>query len=136
MDDIMNKKFIKEQCRRLKVIHRNESEEVIEENDLDDKWILVHNEGHEELINKLNGYLEFILNNKRDTKRWLRKNIKKSNNIIKNLNKKYNNFVNDEVMNEEDEKIYDFNDGICCMGYTLINIIDGKMYISKLDCNS
>ncbi|KYH30436.1 hypothetical protein CLTEP_26720 [Clostridium tepidiprofundi DSM 19306] len=70
---------------------------------------------------------------KKVAKRWLKKNIKKSNDIIKRLDEKYNRFVNDEIMNEEDEKIYNFNDGICCIAYTLLNIIDKRRYISKLN---
>ncbi|KYH28265.1 hypothetical protein CLTEP_27630 [Clostridium tepidiprofundi DSM 19306] len=54
----MNKKFIIEQCRRLDVMHREESEEVKQENDLNSKWILIHNEGHKELINKFENFLK------------------------------------------------------------------------------
>jgi len=56
---------------------------------------------------------------------------KKSNDIIKNLDEKYNHFSNDEAMNQEDEKIYHINDGAICIAYTLTNIINKKRYISK-----
>ncbi|EPS50625.1 transporter [Clostridium botulinum CFSAN002367] len=62
--------------------------------------------------------------NKRLIKKWLKKNITKSNYIIKSLYEKYNRFVNVEIINEEDEKIYNFNDGICYIAYTVLNIID------------
>ncbi|WP_187291585.1 hypothetical protein [Clostridium novyi] len=45
---------------------------------------------------------------------------------------KYNEFVNDEIMSDKDKRIYYLNHGICCIAYTLIKIIDGKRYISKL----
>ncbi|MBU5592684.1 hypothetical protein KQI89_13060 [Clostridium sp. MSJ-4] len=45
---------------------------------------------------------------------------------------KYNRFDNDEIMDKEDEKIYNLNDGICCISYILIDIIDRRRYISKL----
>ncbi|MBY6757213.1 hypothetical protein HYH82_07780 [Clostridium botulinum] len=52
--------------------------------------------------------------------------------MLKRLDEKYNRFTNDEIMSEGNEKIYNFNDGICCIVYTLINIIDRRRYISKL----
>ncbi|MGY0372308.1 transporter [Clostridium sp. JNZ J1-5] len=129
----MNKKFIIEQCKRLDAIHREENEELKQENDPNCKWILIHNEGHKELIDRFEKFLEHTsTDDKRIAKKWLRKNIKKSNDIIKSLDEKYNRFANDEIMNEEDEKIYKLNDGICCIAYALINIIDRRRYISKL----
>lgn len=44
--DCLNRDFIIEQCRRLEVIHRNESEEAKLENYSNCKWLLLHNEGH------------------------------------------------------------------------------------------
>lgn len=129
----MNKKFIMEQCRRLDVIHTQESEQTEKENNSNCDWILIHNEGHKEVINKFKNFLKDTnVNDKKVARKWLKKSIKKSNNIIKSLDEKYNNFDNNEIMNEEDERIYNFNDGICCIAYTLINIIDGRRYISKL----
>ncbi|BDR67706.1 transporter [Clostridium tetani] len=129
----MNKNFIIEQCRRLDIIHREESEEIKQENDSNCKWILVHNEGHKELIDKFQKLLKDTdVNDKKVARKWLKKNITKSNKIIKNLDKKYNKFFNDEIMNDEDERIYNFNDGICCIAYTLLNIIDRRRYITKI----
>lgn len=129
----MNNKFIIEQCRRLDVIHKEESEEIKQDNDLNCKWILMHNKGHKKLIDKFEKFLEDInVNNKKVAKKWLNKNITKSNKIVKTLDAKYNEFVNGEIMSDEDKRIYYLNDGICCIAYTLIKIIDGKRYISKL----
>ncbi|WP_027625733.1 hypothetical protein [Clostridium lundense] len=128
----MNNKFIIEQCRRLDVIYREESEELKQENCLNSKWMLVHNEGHKDLIDKFQKFLKDTdINDKKVARKWLRKNITKSNEIIKKLDEKYNKFVNDEIMSEKDERIYSFNDGVCCIAYTLLNIIDRKRYISK-----
>ncbi|WP_218783497.1 hypothetical protein [Clostridium botulinum] len=61
---------------------------------------------------------------KQENKKWLKKNITKSNDIIKSLDEKYNKFVSVEIINEENEKIYNSNDGICYIAYTFLNIID------------
>ncbi|AWZ48593.1 transporter [Clostridiaceae bacterium 14S0207] len=128
----MNKRFIIEQCRRLDIIHREESKKIKQENDLNCKWILIHNEGHKELIDKFEEFINYKdINDKKVIKKWLKKHITKCNNIIKSLDEKYNYFNNYELMNEKDEEIYNFNDGICCIAYTLLNIISGKKYISK-----
>lgn len=129
----MNKKFIIRQCRRLDAIHIEESEELKQENNLNYKWILIHNEGHKELLYRFKRFLKDTnIDDKRIVKKWLRKNIKRSNNIIESLDEKYNRFDNDEIMDKEDEKIYNLNDGICCISYILIDIIDRRRYISKL----
>lgn len=65
-------------------------------------------------------------------KKWLKKTIRLSNDVISDLDKKYNNFKNDEDMSKEDEEVYHRNDGVLCIAYTLINIIDKKRYIAKL----
>lgn len=128
----MNKRFIIEQCRRLDIIHREESKKIKQENDLNCKWILIHNEGHKELIDKFEELInDKDINDKKVINKWLKKHIRKSNNIIKSLDEKYNQFTNDEIMNEKDKRIYNFNDGICCIAYTLLNIIGGRRYISK-----
>lgn len=128
----MNKKFIIEQCRRLEVIHQEESNILKEEDELNNKWMLDHNDGHKELMSHFVSFLKDTDSiDIRGTKKWLKKAIKKSNDIIKNLDEKYNHFSNDEAMNQEDERIYQMNDGVICIAYTLIDIINKKRYISK-----
>lgn len=103
-----------------------------EEDELNNKWMLDHNDGHKELMSYFVSFLKNTDNiDIRGTKKWLKKAIKKSNNIIKNLDEKYNHFSNDEAMNQEDERIYQMNDGVICIAYTLIDIINKKRYISK-----
>ncbi|WP_315673280.1 transporter [Clostridium sp. 19966] len=129
----LKKRFMIEQCRRLGIIHQEESEELKQEDELNSKWLIIHNDGHKELMNDFVKFLKSTDNEeKRVAKKWLKKSIKKSNDIIKKLDAKYNDFVNDEVMNQEDERIYHMNDGAICIAYTLINIIDKSKYISKL----
>lgn len=131
--DSLNRDFIIEQCRRLEVIHRDESEEAKQEDYLNCKWLLLHNEGHKELIDRFEKFIkDTACSDRKTARKWLKKNIAKSDDIIENLDVKYNRFVNDEVMNEADERTYDLNDGMCCIAYTLINIVDKKRYISKL----
>ncbi|ARC85991.1 putative transporter [Clostridium argentinense CDC 2741] len=128
----MNKNFIIEQCRRLEVIHQEESNKLKEEDELNNKWMLDHNDGHKELMSYFVSFLKNTDNiDISGAKKWLKKAIKKSNDIIKNLDEKYNHFSNDEAMNQEDERIYQMNDGVICIAYTLINIINKKRYISK-----
>ena len=129
----MNKKFIIEQCRRLDSIHRKESEEVELENDLDCKWILVHNQGHKDLIDRFEKFLgNTHSTDKKDYIKWLKKNMKEANNIIKSLDEKYNNFYNDEIMSEKDDVIYNLNVGIVCISNTLLDVIYKRRYISKI----
>jgi hypothetical protein len=128
----LNKNFIIEQCRRLEVIHQEESNILKEEDELNNKWMLAHNDGHKELMSYFVSFLKNTDNRDiRGAKKWLKKAIKKSNDIIKNLDEKYNHFSSDEVMDQEDERIYHMNDGIICIAHTLINIISKKRYISK-----
>ncbi|AEB76035.1 hypothetical protein [Clostridium botulinum] len=131
----MTKKFIIEQCRRLKIAHRQESEEVERQNRKNEKWLIPHNKGHEELIDKFIEQFDGWDNDNLDKKlckKWLRKNIKKANVIIKDISKKYNDFESDDdILSKNDEKLYYINDGIDCMAKTLIMIINKKMYISK-----
>ncbi|HCQ90771.1 MULTISPECIES: transporter [unclassified Clostridium] len=127
----MNKNFIIEQCRRLEVIHQEESDKLKEE-ELNNKWIFIHNDGHKKMMDYFLSFLKSTDNiDKRVAKKWLKKAQKKSDDIIKNLDEKYNHFSNDEVMNQEDERIYHINDGAICIAYTLTNIINKKRYISK-----
>ncbi len=129
----LNKRFVIEQCRRLEAIHQEESDELKQEDEVNSKWLIIHNDGHKELISDFVNFLKSTDNeDKRVVKKWLNKSIEKSNNIIKKLDARYNNFANDEVMNQEDERIYHMNDGAICIAYTLINIIDKRKYISKL----
>ena len=129
--DTLNKKFIIEQCRRIEVIHQEESNELKEE--LNSKWMLIHNDGHRKIMDYFISFLNSVDSiDKRAAKKWLKKAKKKSNNIIKNLDERYNHFSNDEVMNQEDERIYYMNDGAICIAYTLIDIINKKRYISKI----
>ncbi|QAA32765.1 transporter [Clostridium manihotivorum] len=128
----MNKNFLIEQCRRLDVIHQKESYELTQEG-LDTKWLLVHNNGHKQLIDEFVNLLEETEETDRKVlKKWLKKIIRLSNEVISDLDKKYNNFKNDEDMSKEDEEVYHRNDGVLCIAYTLINIIDKKRYIAKL----
>ncbi|WP_291578483.1 transporter [Clostridium sp. UBA6640] len=128
----MNKNYIIEQCRRLEVIHQEESNMLKEEDELNNKWMLDHNDGHKELMSYFVSFLKNTDNRDiRGAKKWLKKAIKKSNDIIKNLDEKHNHFSNDEVMDQEDERIYHMNDGVICIAYILIDIINKKRYISK-----
>jgi hypothetical protein len=129
----MNRNFLIEQCRRLEIIHKEESKEANQENYANCKWLLVHNEGHQYLIDKFKKFLEDTdCTDRKVARKWLKKNIKKSDDIIKDLDEKYNEFANDEVMSETDERTYSFNDGIWCIGLTLIEVINKERYISKL----
>lgn len=129
----MNKNFLIEQCRRLDVIHENESDELSQEGK-DTKWLIVHNSGHKRLIDE---FLDYINNvegiNRQALKKWLRKRISQANQVIRKLDEKYNHFKHNEDMATEDEQIYYINDGITCIAYTLINIVDSKRYISKIN---
>lgn len=121
-----------EQCRRLEVIHQDENEELKQEDELNSKWLIIHNDGHKELMDDFVDFLKSIDNkDKRVAKKWLKKSIKRSNDIIEKLDVKYNDFANDEVMSQEDEIVYHMNDGAICIAYTLINIIDKRRYINK-----
>lgn len=128
----LNKKSLIEQCKRLVAIHEEESKEIKEEEQCGNEWVIIHNEGHNELINN---FIDFLnknnSNDKKVAKKWLRDNIKKSDKIINELEEKYNHFDNDEEMSPEDERTHFINDGSNCMAETLISIIDGKRYISK-----
>lgn len=129
----LNKRFMIEQCRRLEVIHQEENDELKQEDELNSKWLIIHNDGHKEFMNDFVKFLKSTDNeDKRVAKKWIKKSIKKSNDIIKKLDEKYNRFTNDEVMKQEDERIYHMNNGAICIAYTLINIIDKRRYISKL----
>lgn len=129
----MNKTRLIKQCKRLLSIHAEESRELNQEEQLGNEWVIIHNEGHNELINN---FIDFLnkdnLTDKKIAKRWLRNNIKKSDEIIHRLDEKYNYFQNDEEMSKDDDRTYFINDGVTCMAYTLMNIIDGKRYVSKL----
>lgn len=128
----MNRRRLIEQCRRLVAVHEEEKNEVRQGAELGNEWLVVHNEGHNELINN---FIDFLNNNKsankKVAKKWLRDKVKKSDKVIDELEEKYDYFHNDEKMSPEDERIHFINDGSNCMAETLINIIDGKRYISK-----
>lgn len=129
----MNKTRLIKQCKRLVSIHAEEGRELNQEEQLCNEWVIIHNEGHNELINN---FIDFLnkdnLTDKKIAKRWLRNSIKKSDEIIHRLDEKYNYFQNDEEMSKDDDRTYFINDGVTCMAYTLMNIIDGKRYVSKL----
>lgn len=129
----MNKKFLIEQCRRLDIIHQNESDELKQENEACNEWLIFHNEGHKKIISCFINFLESTeIRDKKVVKKWLKKQMKKSNEDIRVLDVKYSYFKNDEEMSKVDKKTYHMNDGANCIVQTLIYIIDGKRYISKL----
>ncbi|WP_243190236.1 hypothetical protein [Clostridium faecium] len=68
----MNKKFIIEQCRRIEVIHQEESNELKEE--LNSKWMLIHNDGHKKIMDYFISFLNSVDSiDKRAAKKWLKK---------------------------------------------------------------
>ena len=132
----MKKSFILEQCRRIEVIHSEESEEAKANNE---KWLIVYNEGYKEVINDFKSLLKSTgsnmgigKNEKQVLKKWLKKVIKQSHSNITELDKKYNYVNNIEEISEEDKINYNFNFGMDCMAYTLIDILDRKLYVNKL----
>lgn len=69
----MNKNFIIEQCRRLEVIHQEESDKLKEE-ELNNKWIFIHNDGHKKMMDYFVSFLKNADNiDKRVAKKWLKK---------------------------------------------------------------
>lgn len=126
----MSKKYLLEQCKRLQFITNDENEFSF--GDETDEWWLNHNKGHEYICNE---FITFIQSKKIFTKKeaikWLNGKIKKSNGIIKRLDKKYNFFIQDEEMTPEDNFSYSFNDGLICQASTLRNIVYRKRYLSK-----
>ncbi|MEG0371397.1 MAG: transporter [Clostridium sp.] len=129
----LNKKFIIEQCRNIQVMDKEESDKLRQEDEESNKPLIIHNDGHKKLIEDFMNFLNGTQNeDKKGVKKWLKKNIEKANNIVEKVDTKYNDFENDEVMNEEDEIIYYINEGVICMAYRLIDIIDKKSYVSKL----
>lgn len=127
----MHKTFIIEQCKRYKYIHREESEDL--RADENSQWVITHNKGHELLMDDFLAFIEGrSVFNRKANKKWLRKNIKRVNQLIEGLDEKYNYFENDEMMTEEDEEIYNINAGMACMAKSLIKTINKRAYISRL----
>lgn len=54
----LNKRFVIEQFRRLEVIHQEESDELKQENEVNSKWLVIHNDGHKELISDFVNFLK------------------------------------------------------------------------------
>lgn|GEM_PF-1086615 len=125
----LKKKYLLEQCKRLKLIHTDETIQYINDNN---EWWVNHNKGHEILIDDFINYIDKTNQlDKNEVKKWLRKKMAYSNKIIKSLDIKYNLFINDEEMNEEDNYTYSLQDGIICISLTILEIVNKKKYISK-----
>ena len=125
----MNKRYLLEQCNRLKAIDKDEDLLHKHENN---QWWLDHNLGHELILYVLVEYIndkEFL--KKKELIKLLNREIRIANSIIKELDIKYNHFKNSEDMTPEDSYIYSSNDGICCEAMTLKDIIKRKRHISK-----
>ncbi|WP_461612489.1 hypothetical protein [Clostridium sp. Marseille-QA1073] len=72
----MNKNFIIEQCRRLEVIHQEESDKLKKE--LGNKWILIYNDRHKKMMDYFVNFLKSTDDiDKRAAKKWLKKTPKK-----------------------------------------------------------
>lgn len=125
----MNKRYLLEQCNRLRAIDKDEN--LLHNHQKDQLW-LDHNAGHEFILNMLVDYIddkEFL--KKKELIRLLNREIRKANSTIKELDIKYNHFKNDEDMTPEDSYIYSSSDGTCCEAMTLKDIIKRERHISK-----
>ncbi|WP_097028275.1 transporter [Clostridium peptidivorans] len=125
----MNKRYLIEQCNRLKAIDKDEN---LLHNHQNDQWWLDHNEGHGFVLDMLVEYIndkEFL--KKKELIKLLNREIRKASSIIKELDIKYSYFKNDEDMTPEDSYTYSYSDGICCEIMLLKDIIKRKRYISK-----
>jgi len=95
---------------------------------------LYHNYGHLEILNWfirfLNKNFESTIN-KKLCKKVLGKQIKISNYIIDELDKRYNYFENDEKMTDQDELLYHCHCGLECQALYLIAIINKFIYRDK-----
>lgn len=125
----MNKRYILEQCNRLKAMDKDENLMCERENN---QWWLDHNAGHEFILDMLVDYIndkEFL--KKKELIKLLNREIRKARSIIKELDIKYNYFKNHEDMTPEDSYIYSSSDGTCCEAMTLKDIIKRRRHISK-----
>jgi len=125
----LNKRYLLEQCNRLKAIDKDEN---LSHKHQKNQWWLDHNEGHEFILKILIEYIndkEFL--KKKELIKLLNREIRKANSIIKELDIKYNHFKNSEDMTSEDSYIYSSSDGISCEAMTLKDIIKRKRHISK-----
>lgn len=126
----MKKTFLLEQCSRAKAITEDEMRLHKSNNDT---WWIDHQEGHIDFINELE---EILINHKeqidrKEIRKYMRRRKRKSKDIIKNLDKKYNYFANDEEMTEEDNYVYSFNDGIGCMLQSFRGVIGYDWYYDR-----
>lgn len=120
MGYIVNREFLENQCKRLTEIHRKESEEL----DLNN-WYIVHNKGHEIIINDFVVLLKS--KNRKYLLKWLKKERIKANKILDDFDKKYGY----TEMEKDDQYIYKINDGKFCIANMLGKIVRKEKYISK-----
>lgn len=125
----MNKRYLLEQCNRLRAVYRDEN--ILHDYYNDTDW-LTHNKGHEALMDELIIYISSAKPiHKSYLRKWLNRKIKNAHKITKALDIKYHYFKNDEEMNPEDRYNYSFNDGIICISLTLLNVLAKRRYFDK-----
>ena len=126
----ISKHFLIEQISRLIAIDKDENSIYNEDKETDIFW-KTHNIGH---IDTLILFRDFISNNnyvKKDLRKWLKRESKISKIEMKKLDKKYNNFDNDEQMDKFDNYYYAYFSGVECVIHSLISLINGKNYYDK-----
>ena len=125
----MNKRFLLEQCKRARVVTEDEMRLYADTNNT---WWINHQKGHLYLIEALDAYLNSKdCINKKQLRQLLKKKIAVADNIINELDKKYDYFQNELEIDPDDEYIYSLNDGISCEGYQFRKIINKQKYYDK-----
>ena len=129
----ISKHFLLEQIKRSKAIDADEINGFeYTSNDKDDEnWWVWHDRGHFHVLEHMK---RIILKNnytKKSLLKELRKLDKNATNRVHMLDKKYNNFNDNEKMNIVDSNEYAFNDGISCQCYNFGEVIKGHKYYDK-----
>lgn len=120
----MREKFFLEQMNRLIKIYESETP-------IDDYWAY-HNIGHINCFKDINNYLDKKAFDKKSMRKYLKKIIKNSTDIIKKFDEKYDYFKDIDIkMEKQDEKTYSINDGKNCFAYSMIAVINKKVYFNK-----